>query len=308
MPEPDVKPNAEPDTEPKAERDAEPKAERDAERDAEPKAERDAASQAEAPAEGRTEERRPASMTFGRHAWAFTKELVAVVIGAILVSSLLRAFVGQMFLIPSVSMENTLKVDDRVVVEKLTSTGRGQIVVFTDPGGWLGVPTSQERGPIGQALEFIGVLPDTATGHLIKRVIGMPGDRVVCCDRQGRISVNGQPINESSYLYRAPGGQQVKPSEIRFDVTVPADRIFVLGDNRSASRDSRCHLNDVQPGEVKGENAFVPLDLVVGRAIFVAWPLADVSQLPTPAVLTDVPSGVSPPVTPLIKAGPEASC
>jgi signal peptidase I len=245
---------------------------------------------------------------FGLQAWAFAKELTAVVIGAIIVSSLLRAFVGQMFLIPSVSMQDTLKVTDRVVVEKLTSVQRGQIVVFEDPGGWLLGTMTPERGVVGQALEFIGVLPDTATEHLIKRLIGMPGDRVVCCDQSGRISVNGQPLDEGGYLYRGPGGAQVEPSEIRFDVTVPARRIFVLGDNRSASRDSRCHLNDVQAGSVKGENAFVSLDLVVGRAIAVAWPLADLGRLDTPEIFARVPAAAAAPAAPVIKAGPEASC
>ena len=119
---------------------------------------------------------------------AFVKELLAVVIGAVIVSSLLRGFVGQMFLIPSPSMENTLVRDDRVVVEKISSIKRGQVVVFRDPGGWLNEPAAPERGPVGKALQFIGVLPDTSTEHLIKRVIGMPGDHVVCCDTRGRIS------------------------------------------------------------------------------------------------------------------------
>ncbi len=142
------------------------------------------------PTETRPTETRPAQTrrsrtSLGQHTWAFAKELTAVVIGAIIVSSLLRAFVGQMFLIPSVSMENTLRVTDRVVVEKLTSVQRGQIVVFEDPGGWLVGTATPERGVLGQALEFVGVLPDTGTEHLIKRLIGMPGDRVVCCDKRG---------------------------------------------------------------------------------------------------------------------------
>ena len=254
------------------------------------------------------EPRRPAKLTFGQHSWVFAKELTAVVIGAIIVSSLLRAFVGQMFLIPSISMENTLKVDDRVVVEKLSSVRRGQVIVFEDPGGWLtGIPAEQ-RGPLGQALEFVGILPDSGTEHLIKRLVGMPGDRVICCDKQGRITVNGGPLDESAYLYRAQDGKQVKPSLIRFDVTVSADRVFVLGDNRAHSRDSRCHLNDVQAGGVRGENAFVSLDLVVGRAVAVAWPIADLAGLSTPAAYEGLPPGGPPPVAPVIKAGPEASC
>ena len=190
--------------------------------------------------------------TFAQHAAAFVKELLAVVIGAVIVASLLRGFVGQMFIIPSISMQNTLQIDDRVVVEKLSSIKRGQVVVFADPGGWLvGTTQPPERGPVGRALEFVGVLPDTSTEHLIKRAVGMPGDHVVCCDTNGRITVNDVPLNEDAYLYRSPDGVLADPSKIRFDVVVPAERIFVLGDNRASSRDSRCHLNDTGGGLVK---------------------------------------------------------
>lgn len=247
--------------------------------------------------------------SFGQHVVAFLKELVAVVVGAVIVASLLRGFVGQMFIIPSVSMQNTLQVEDRVVVEKLSSIKRGQVVVFADPGGWLGGVPPEERGPVGRALEFIGVLPDTSTEHLIKRVVGMPGDHVVCCDTNGRITVNDVPLDEVAYLYRAPAGELAEPSKIRFDVVVPADRVFVLGDNRGASRDSRCHLNDKSPGQRQGENAFVPLDLVVGRAVAVAWPVGDAHRLAIPETYAGVPAAVgTAPAQPVVKAGPEASC
>jgi signal peptidase I len=247
--------------------------------------------------------------TFAQHAGAFVKELLAVVIGAIIVASLLRGFVGQMFIIPSISMQNTLQIDDRVVVEKLSSVKRGQVVVFADPGGWLTGTHPAERGPVGRALEFIGVLPDTSTEHLIKRVVGMPGDHVLCCDAKGRITVNDVPLDEASYLYRSPDGVLVDPSKIRFDVVVPAEHVFVLGDNRAASRDSRCHLNDTGPGQKTGENAFVPTDLIVGRAIAVAWPATDAHRLPVPATYAGVPAAAVPaPVRPVVQAGPEASC
>ena len=247
--------------------------------------------------------------TFAQHLGAFIKELLAVVIGAIIVASLLRGFVGQMFIIPSISMQNTLQVSDRVVVEKLSSIKRGQVVVFADPGGWLTGVHADERGKVGKALEFVGILPDTGTEHLIKRVVGMPGDRVVCCDTKGRITVNDVPLDETSYLYTDPDKVQADPSKIRFDVVVPADRVFVLGDNRAASRDSRCHLNDTREGQQKGENAFVPLDLVVGRAIAVAWPVSDAHRLPIPATYAGVPAAAQPaPARPVVHAGPDASC
>jgi signal peptidase I len=251
----------------------------------------------------------PRSMTFGEHLWAFAKELFVVVVGAVIVASLIRALVGQMFLIPSSSMENTLLISDRVVVEKISSVKRGQVVVFADPGGWLTGTVIHQRGRFGKALEFVGVLPDTATEHLIKRVIGMPGDHVICCDRQGRISVNGQALDERGYLYTDPDGSQASPSDIPFDVVVPSKRIFVMGDNRSDSRDSRCHLNDEVPGTSRGENAFVSTDLVVGRALGVLWPVADAKRLRTPDTFASVGSGDSPaPAKPVIDAGPEASC
>ena len=247
--------------------------------------------------------------SFGQHAGAFVRELLAVVIGAVIVASLLRGFVGQMFIIPSISMQNTLQVDDRVVVEKLSTIKRGQVVVFANPGGWLSGVQPTERGPVGRALEFVGVLPDTSTEHLIKRAVGMPGDHVVCCDTQGRITVNDVPLDEKSYLFRSPDGELADPSRIRFDVVVPADRIFVLGDNRGSSRDSRCHLNDTGAGSLKGENAFVPLDLVVGRAVAVAWPVGDAHRLTVPATYAGVPAPVEPaPARPVVVAGPEASC
>jgi signal peptidase I len=255
----------------------------------------------------------PRQLTFGQHALAFVKELLGVLVGALIVASLLRALVGQMFLIPSASMEQTLRIDDRVAVEKLGRLQRGEVVVFENPGGWLTGPAAPERGVLGQALQFVGVLPDPSTEHLVKRVVGVPGDRVACCDAHGRLRVNGQPLDETSYLDIGVGGVQARPSTLRFDVVVPKDRIFVLGDNREHSRDSRCHLNDVRAGLVKGGNAFVPVDLVVGRAVAVVWPVdhARLLRIPAtfdPARLDRDAAAPAAPLTPTIDAGPEATC
>ena len=251
----------------------------------------------------------PEQLSFGQHVVAFFKELTAVVVGAIIVASLLRGFVGQMFLIPSVSMENTLQVDDRVLVEKLSSIKRGQVVVFADPGGWLTGNDPRERGPVGKAFQFVGVLPDTSTEHLIKRVIGLPGDHILCCDAADRLTINGHTLDETSYLTIGPDGAQIQPSSITFNVVVPSGHIFVMGDNREQSRDSRCHLNDVQAGVAKGENAFVAQKLVVGRAIAVVWPFDRRHRLAIPDTFETVPSGTQPaPDIATITAGPEASC
>jgi len=237
---------------------------------------------------------KPKPTTALRQVASFGRELFLVVVGAIIVSSLLRMFVGQMFIIPSQSMENTLLVGDRVVVQKITNFHRGDVVVFADPGDWLSGETVQERGPIGKMFEFIGVLPDTSTGHLIKRVIGMPGDRVACCDSQGRITVNGQPLDERSYLYTDPSGKQVDPSLIDFEVVVPKGRIFVMGDHRDLSADSRCHLSDLSQSEPRGEIAFVPENLVVGPAFAIAAPLNRAKRLRDPGTFAQVPQPTSP--------------
>ncbi|CAA9413281.1 MAG: Signal peptidase I [uncultured Propionibacteriaceae bacterium] len=240
-----------------------------------------------------TKVKEPAA-TGGQRFSTFLREMVLVVVGAIIVSSLLRAFVGQMFIIPSGSMENTLLIGDRVVVQKITSFERGDVVVFADPGDWLGGQALAARGPVGQVFEFIGVLPDTSTEHLIKRVIGMPGDTVVCCDDKGRITVNGQPLEEESYLYTDPSGTTVSPSEIEFKVVVPQRRIFVMGDHRDASADSRCHLSDISTTQRKGQVAFVPIADVVGPAFAVAAPFSRAKMLHSPPTFSTIPAPTAP--------------
>ena len=228
----------------------------------------------------------------GRQAVAFGKELLIVVVGAIVVSSLLRAFVGQMFIIPSQSMENTLLIGDRVAVQKITNFQRGDVVVFSDPGHWLEDPIA-ERGPFDKVLEFIGLPTKSTSGHLIKRVIATPGDKVVCCDSRNRITVNGTPLDEESYLYSGPDGQ-VNPSDVRFQVVVPKDRIFVMGDHRSLSADSRCHLSDLSDTQGKGQVAFVPIRLVVGPAFAIVAPFDRAARLHRPATFADIPEPARP--------------
>jgi signal peptidase I len=225
---------------------------------------------------------------------SWLREFAVVVIGALVVSVLIRAFVGQMYIIPSQSMENTLLVGDRVVVQKITDFHRGDVVVFTDPGGWLGEVETSKPGALDQVLEFIGIPTSATAGHLIKRVIGTPGDTVECCDTKGRITVNGYPLDETSYLYTAPDGTQVAPSEVRFTVVVPKDRIFVMGDHRDLSADSRCHLSDLSTTQAKGQVAFVPESLVVGPAVAIAWPLDRFQILHRPSTFEGVPPPAKP--------------
>ncbi|MDO5701564.1 MAG: signal peptidase I [Bowdeniella nasicola] len=193
------------------------------------------------------------------------KELVVVVIIALFLSFIVKTFLVQSFYIPSESMDDTLAINDRILVNKTISAediNRGDIVVFKDPGGWL--PERMEQPSalrrLGRdTLIALGILPVDAGEHLIKRVIGLPGDRVSCCSDDGAIEINGVPVPEP---YLKP---DVEPSLIDFDVVVPPGHVWLMGDNRSSSLDARAHIGE--PG-----GGFVPMDDVVGRAFVVIWP------------------------------------
>ncbi len=212
-----------------------------------------------------------------------------VVVVAIVVSALLRAFVLQAFMVPTGSMEDTIGTDQRILVTKFGDIERGQVVVFEDPSDWITLQSGSASPPgaIRSGLEWVGLLPSSADDHLVKRVVGVPGDRVVCCDNRGRMSVNGQPLEERSYLF--PGDE---PSETAFDVTVPRGAVWVMGDHRSDSGDSRCHLTD--------GTAFVPIDLVTGRAVATIWPLDELGVLGVPRAYTGVPTPSNVPAEPVV--------
>jgi signal peptidase I len=205
-------------------------------------------------------------------------EFPLLIIGAFLVAFLVKTFLVQAFYIPSGSMEETLAVGDRVLVNKVVyrmrPVERGDIIVFDGTGSFIqGEPVEPDVGPIGVVIrslgEIVGLAPP-GDRDFIKRVIGVGGDRVICCDADGRITVNGIALNETEYLY--PGNP---PSRQTFDVLVPEGRLWVLGDHRSASADSRAHLGD--PG-----GGMVPVDRVIGRAFAVVWPLDRLQFLPIP--------------------------
>ena len=246
----------------------------------------------------------PGKKSFGRRVFELFTESVIIIIGALVISTLLRSFVAQMFLIPSGSMENTLQVDDRVLVSKFGGFQRGDVVVFEDPGSWL-PPAPPNDNPVRIALEFIGVLPNSATEHLIKRVIGMPGDHVQFAEGDDGISVNGVVLRESEYLFSA-GGVQVAAATVPFDVIVPEGHIFVMGDHRNFSADSRCHLTDTGGGEPPGAAAFVPEDKVVGAAVAIVSPLDRLSTFTVPSTFSTVPAPELPaPAEPtIIEANP----
>ncbi|MDF1489808.1 signal peptidase I [Tessaracoccus caeni] len=229
--------------------------------------------------------------SFGRRVLGWLAEGAIIVVGAVIIATLLRTFVGQMFLIPSGSMENTLLVNDRVLVLKFGGFDRGDVVVFEDPARWLS-PQPRDPNVMRDALEFIGVLPNSSTEHLIKRVIGMPGDHVML-DAEGKIEVNGYPLDESAYLY-TEAGVQVAPATVPFEIVVPADRLFVMGDHRNESNDSRCLLQDIRAGQPEGMAAFVPIDHVVGKSVAILAPLDRLASFKTPETFAGVPDAVDP--------------
>jgi signal peptidase I len=195
---------------------------------------------------------------------SFWKELPILLGVAILVAVLVRAFVLQTFFIPSPSMENTLKIDDRVLVNKLVydfrSPHRGEVIVFKAPTEWSGNPEGED---------------------FIKRVIGVAGDHVICCDAQDRLVINGRSLDEP-YIY--PGN---KPADQDFDITVPQGRLWVMGDHREASGDSLEHWQ--QSGQDITE-ATIPEDEVVGRAFTVFWPVDRATWLTVPKQFDGIPN------------------
>jgi signal peptidase I len=194
------------------------------------------------------------------------KEIATVVVIAVVLSFLIKTFLFRAFYIPSESMVSTLDINDRIFVNLLVpepfALERGDVVVFKDTKGWL--PPTPERvdGPFTwfeDGLTFVGLLPDNSEQHLVKRVIGLPGDHVVCCDADGKLTVNGASLDE----------KYVNPAEVPmvrdFDVVVPAGKVWVMGDNRNHSADSRAHMDS--------NGGFVDITDIEGEAAVIAWPV-----------------------------------
>ena len=202
------------------------------------------------------------------------REFPILVIVALAVSLVIKSFLVQFFYIPSGSMENTLQINDRVAVNKIpfisNSIKRGDVVVFRDPSNWLPEPYVDNQNKviakIKDGLVLVGVLPNPAKQYLVKRVIGIAGDNVV--GKDGVVTINGKKTTEP-YIFAGN-----KASELDFNITVPKGKIWVMGDHRGASADSRYHQDDVN-------NGFVPESKVTGRVLGIIWPIKNVGTVPS---------------------------
>lgn len=196
------------------------------------------------------------------------REFPILVIVALAVSLVIKTFLVQFFYIPSGSMENTLQINDRVAVNKVPFIGnsikRGDVVVFRDPDNWLPEPFTGDQNKylakVKEAFVAVGVLPNPAKQYLVKRVIGVAGDKVECCSKNKKLMINGKEINEP-YIFAGNS-----PSDTNFNVTVPAGKIWVMGDHRAASADSRFHQEDINHG-------MVPTSKVTGKVVGIIWPI-----------------------------------
>ncbi len=217
----------------------------------------------------------------------FLFDVISVVGAALILSLLIKTFLLRSFFIPSGSMLETLQINDRIFVDELVPNlivpERGDVVVFRDPGGWLGpVQTEKSKPLLDQGVDFFlsafGLIAPDSSQHLVKRIIGKGGDHVVCCSLNDKLTINGVEIDEP---YVAPGSS---PSTKKFDVIVPADSYWVMGDNRNNSEDSRYHEDLPQKG-------FVHKKFIVGRAFVVSWPQSHWKWLDNyPDVFSSVPN------------------
>lgn len=223
-----------------------------------------------------TEPPKPAK---GKKPKSFWKELPLLIGIALILALVIKTFLVQAFSIPSDSMQNTLQQGDRVLVDKLTpwfgsEPERGEVVVFKDPGHWLDGEPTPDPNAVQKVLGWIGLMPSADEKDLIKRVIAVGGDTVEC-KGTGPVKVNGKALNEKNYVFEGNTPCTVDDQGGQFKVTVPKGKIWVMGDHRQNSLDSRYHQN--QPG-----GGAVPVDNVVGRAFVIAWPPTRWGTLPVP--------------------------
>jgi signal peptidase I len=207
---------------------------------------------------------------------SFGRELLTIVVAAAVLTLLVKAFVVQVYRIPSGSMENTLQVGDRVLVNKVVyhvrGIARGDIIVFSGQDSWGPDAPPPSSDPVVRIFDDVlsGIGLQNNQTYYIKRVIGLPGDHVACCTDR-KVTVNGVPLSEGSYVY--PGNP---PSSVKFSEVVPSGHLWVMGDHRSDSEDSRYNTGD--PG-----GGAIPENQVVGRAFLIIWPPSQIRDLPIPS-------------------------
>ena len=217
--------------------------------------------------------------------------MLTIVVAAAILTLLVKAFIIQVYRIPSASMENTLEVGNRVLVNKVVyhfrGIARGDVVVFSGQDSWGPDAPPPSSNPVvrvfDDVLSGLGLHSDQT--YYIKRVIGLPGDHVACCT-DGKVTVNGVPLTEDKYLF--PGNP---PSTFKFSEVVPAGHLWVMGDHRSDSDDSRYHSGD--PG-----GGAIPENQVVGRAFLIIWPPSQVRDLPIPTTFQQASLHAGPPRAP----------
>lgn len=232
-----------------------------------------------------------------KHHLPLWQETILLLGVALVLAVVIKTFFVQAFYIPSQSMEPGLILNDRILIEKVSYWGdktpaRGDQVVFKDPGGWLQpIESAGPANPVARAMAKIGLYP--TGGHLVKRVVGVAGDTIECCDDEGRLVINGQPLDEGDFVKRS-GETCDGPMPYSCDKPwsvgpIPEGHVFVMGDNRAQSMDSSAHMCTTRETECVPGDEFVPVDLVVGKVFVLLWPADRFSLMSRPDTFEDVP-------------------
>jgi len=267
----------------------------------------DSGASSDAPASGertRAQDQGPGDPTPGpKKPRSFWKELPILIGIALVLALLIKTFLVQAFSIPSDSMQNTLQQGDRVLVDKLTpwfgsEPERGEVVVFHDPDNWLAGEPTADPNALQKVLSWIGLMPSAEEKDLIKRVIGVGGD-TVSCKGTGPVKVNGKALNDTSFVYAGNTPCSVDDQGGQFTVKIPKGYIWVMGDHRQNSRDSRYNQDDSHHG-------MVPVKDVVGRAVVIAWPINRWDTLPVPDTFDQQDLGDQSSASGALTAAPDA--